>query len=115
MVARPDAPGSALLNQGSRIQMETLVVEHDIEEGAMHMETVIPAQPTFVIMGEPISDIYLRCPRKNRLPSATFQSSPDASPDLFRSPRGLLRDAPMRMSPQSLVRLSHRLADKCLD
>ena len=30
--------------------MNTLVVEHDIEEGAMHMESAIPAQPTFVIM-----------------------------------------------------------------
>ncbi|HKU50977.1 MAG TPA: hypothetical protein VJQ25_00800 [Nitrospira sp.] len=67
-VARPDATRPGCPESKKRNQINALVVEHDIEEGAMHMETVIPAQPTFVIMGEPISDIYLCCPRKNRLP-----------------------------------------------
>ena len=30
-------------------RLETLVMEHDIQKGAMHMETAIPAQSTFVI------------------------------------------------------------------
>ena len=42
-------PGLARQNQRGENQLETLVVEHDIEEGAMHVETAIAAQPTFVI------------------------------------------------------------------
>ena len=42
-------PGLACQNQRRESRLEMLVVEHDIEEGAMHVETAIAAQPTFVI------------------------------------------------------------------
>ena len=42
-------PGLALQNQSSRLRWKPLVVKNDIEERTMHMQSAIPAQPTFVI------------------------------------------------------------------
>jgi hypothetical protein len=49
MVARPDAAWPCSQNQRSGSRLETLVVKHDIEEGAMRMQSAIPSQPAFVI------------------------------------------------------------------
>jgi hypothetical protein len=55
--------------------MNALVVEHDIEEGAMHMEAAIPAQPAFVIMAGPSQISISAVPQK----SAPFNNFPTVS------------------------------------
>ena len=43
-----------------RSRVGTLVLEHDIEQGAMHVETAIPAQPTFVINEPQLAELIYK-------------------------------------------------------